>query len=100
VKKIKKFGISEGNVPNREVAGPTQHEQQKIFDPDPLLGLVSHIWTWKISPKNSQFCPFGSETYLHVRSKNIRVNGRLAPYLLRVKSMPGLSQGPSLAEQT
>jgi len=49
------------------------------------------VWVWikKISPKNVKFFnffPFGSKKSLRVWSKSTRVKGRLASYLLQVKS--------------
>jgi len=41
----------------------------------------------KISPKNLNFFPFGSKKSYRIGSKNIRVKGESATYLLQVKSM-------------
>jgi len=45
---------------------------------------------------NFQFFPFGSKKSLRVGSKSTQVKGWFSSYLLRVKSMPGSGQGPSL----
>jgi len=58
---------------------------------------VVWVWVWKISPKNPwffNFCPSGQKSV--VGSKSTRVRARLASYLLRVKSMFGSGQGPTL----
>jgi len=60
---------------------------------------LSLVWVWKISTKNANFFylfPFESKKSLWVGSKSTRVEGRLASYLLQVKSTLGLGQGPSL----
>jgi len=52
-------------------------------------GWVSHLWVWKISPKNPKyfnFFPFGSKKYNRVGSK------AMVKSMLRVR----LGQGPSL----
>jgi len=58
------------------------------------------VWIWKISPKKVKFFnffPFGSKKKsLRVGSKSTWLKGRSPFYLLRVKSMLGLGQGPSL----
>jgi len=59
-------------------------------------GRVSYLWNWKISPQNPNFFHFGSKKSHWVRSKNIRIKGESAPYLLPVKSMLGSVQGQSL----
>jgi len=45
----------------------------------------------------SNFFDLGCEKYLQVESKNTRVKGGLASYLLRVKIMLGTGQGPSVS---
>jgi len=76
-----------------------------MFDPGRVkflllgLGRQSLIWVWKISPKNPKifnFFPFRSKKSHLVGSKSTQVKDRLASYSLRVKSMLGLGQGPSL----
>jgi len=59
------------------------------------------VWVrnWKISAKNVKFFnffPSGQKKLLRVGSKSTRVKAGSASYLLRVKSMLGSGQGPSL----
>jgi len=78
-----------------------------IFDPGWVKflllgsGLPSLVWVciWKISPKNVKFfnfLPFGSKKCHWVGSKRTPFRAMSASYLLRVKSMFGSGQGPSL----
>jgi len=67
------------------VMGPDQNFLTRVRLGQPFMVWV---WLWKISPKNIKFFNFflfGSKKYLRVRSE-IRVEGGLASYLLRVKS--------------
>jgi len=69
----------------------------KIYDC--CSSWVSYLWVWKTSPKNPQIFNFfasGQKKYHWVRSNNIWVNDRSAPFILQVKSMLGSGQGPSL----
>jgi len=62
-------------------------------------GRVSHLWIWKISPKNvkfSIFFPLVQKKSLRVGFESTRVKGWSASYLLRVKRKLGSGQGPSL----
>jgi len=59
----------------------------------------SLVWVWKIPPKNPKnfnFFLFGSKKSLWVWSKSARIKDGSASYLLQVKSMLGLGQGPPL----
>jgi len=63
-----------------------------------LLGWVgsgqpSLVWVWKISSKNTTIFNFFPS---NKKSKSNWVKGGSASYLLRVKSMLGSGQGPSL----
>jgi len=78
----------------------------KFFDPSLAgstfllrLGLSSLILVWKISPKNTKFFKFfpsDQKKSLWAGSKSTQVIDRSTPFLLRIKSMLGLGQGPSL----
>jgi len=50
-------------------------------------------WIWKISPKNVKFFNF-----FLFGSKSTWVNVQVSLFLLRIKSMLGLGQGPSLVQ--
>jgi len=57
------------------------------------------VWIWKFSPKNPKFfsfLTFGSKKCHRVGLKSTRVKAGSASYLVRVKSMLGSGQGPSL----
>jgi len=65
-------------------------------------GWVSHLCFgfWKFSlkiPNFSVFSPSGPKKSLRVESKSTQVKDWSASYLLRVKSMLGSGQGPSLS---
>jgi len=59
-------------------------------------GQQSLIGVWKISPLRSQFFLFGSKKISSGQVKKHLGQSRSASYLLRVKSMLELGQGPSL----
>jgi len=65
-------------------------------------GRASHLWVWKISPKNPIFpiFSFWVKKSHQVGSKNTQVKEGSGSYLLQVKSVLGSvwvgSQGPSL----
>jgi len=64
-----------------------------------FVARVGNLWVWKISPKNPKKFNLFSSGHKKSRrfgSKSTRVKDRLASYLLRVKSMLGSGQGPSL----
>jgi len=82
----------------------------KFFDPDwvgsifcgsgqvgsAVNGLSLNLENFPIKCQIFQLFPFGSKKSLQVESKSTRVKGRLASYLLQVKSKLGSGQGPSL----
>jgi len=57
---------------------------------------VSLVWVWKISPKNMNFFSLCQKKSPRVGSRSTRVKEGSTSYLLWVKSMLGLGQGPSL----
>jgi len=62
--------------------------------------FVTHLWFefGKFPLKISIFFPSGQEKSHWVGSKSTQVKCRMASYLLRVKSILGLGQGPSLVK--
>jgi len=73
-----------------------------------LLGScrIEQLWVWKFSLKNPKlfnFLPLGHKESHYVKSKSTWVKARLAPNLLRVKSMLWLSRvrsGPTSSAYT
>jgi len=82
--------------------------ESKSFDPGWVgsifcgSGWVRHLWfgfdfgKFPLKMSNFSIFPFRSKKSLWVGSKYTRVKGRLASYLLQVKSKFGWGQGPSL----
>jgi len=64
------------------------------------VGSATFVWGLEIFPLNipnfSMFYPLGQKKSHCVGSKSTRVKAGLASYLLRVKSVIGSGQGPSL----